>query len=230
LQTTLDPREIAWLAQSLEQQAPGQYGEMAAQAARDALTAAGTGQLEDRDVGVLFGVLQKYGGDDAATDLENFSSQYVYYAVIALANLPDGAGVSSLLDMLRDSEMPGGHAPVLQMLAQAALDSPKALEALKEQARMNQIPTSSWLNIASMLMGDKVEIGSAPADSGPGVRSFHLAISNQNFYTIPDRSQWPPEQVNRYIDVVNQLAAANKNPMAAAALQNALTALQARLQ
>ena len=230
LQTTLDPREISWLARSLEQQAPGQYGQMAAGAARDALAMATTGQLEGRDVGPLFGVLQQYGGPDAVADLEKFSSQYRYYATIALANMPNGTGIPALIQMVQDPDAAskGGRAPALQMLAQAALQSPDALKTLVEQARLNQIPTGTWLNIASILAGDQIMIGAAPVESG--VRSFHLASGNQNFYTIPDRTPWAPDQVNNYIARIDQLLAGNNNSMAVAALQASRAALQNRLQ
>jgi hypothetical protein len=230
LQTTLDPREISWLATSLEQQAPGQYGQMAASAAREALAMASSGQMEGRDVGPLFGVLTKYGGPEAVSELEKFAGQYRYYATIALANMPDGAGINSLIQMVQDPEAlsKGGRAPALQMLAQAALQSPAALQALADQARQGQIPTATWLNIASILTGDKMQIGTPPLESG--VRSFHLASGNQNFYTSPDRSPWTADQVNTYTAVVDKLLANNNNPTAVAALQNARTALQGRLQ
>ncbi len=231
LQTTLDPREIASLARSLEQQAPGQYGQIAANAAREALAMASTGQLEGRDVGPLFGVLQQHGGPEAVAELEKFSNPYRYYATIALANMPDGSGISALIHMVQDPDAPskGGRAPALQMLAQAAMQSPEALNVLVEQARLNQIPTATWLNIASLLAGDKIEIGTPPVESG--VRSFHLSSGNQNFYTIPDRSPWTPDQVNNYVAKIDQLlAAGNNNPMAVAALQNSRAALQSRLQ
>ena len=229
LQTTLDPREISWLATSLEQQAPGQYGQMAASAAREALAMAGNGQMEGRDVGPLFGVLTKYGGPEAVSDLERFSSQYRYYATIALANMPDGAGIPALIQMVQDPEAlsKGGRAPALQMLTQAALQSPAALQALTEQARQGQIPTATWLNIASLLSGDQMQIGVPPLESG--VRSFHLASGNQNFYTIPDRSQWSPDQVNTYTAIVDKLLANNNNPTAVTALQGARASLLARL-
>lgn len=229
LQTSLDPREIAWLAQSLEKQAPGQYGAMAAEAARTALAMAGSGQLEGRDVGPLFGVLQQYGGQEAAAELQKFSSQYRYYSTIALANLPDGAGIPALIQMVQDPDAAskGGRSAALQMLAQAALQSPDALKTLVDQAKLNQIPSSTWLNIASILSGDKMMIGTPPVESG--VRSFHLASGNQNFYTVPDQSAWPPDQVNKYNTIIGQLLDGNNNDLAKTALQNARAALQARL-
>src|SRR5205814_7367270 len=115
----LAPGGSAWLAPSLEQQAPGQYGPSAMEAAREALGMATAGKLEGRDVGPLFGLLQQYGGADAISELQGVSSQYRYYAAIALANMPDGAGISALVQMVQDPEAlsKGGRAPALQMLA-----------------------------------------------------------------------------------------------------------------
>jgi len=226
LQTTLDPKEIAWLAQSLEQGAPGQYGGIAAQAARDALAAAAAGQLEGRDVGALFGLLQKFGSAD---DLEKFSAQYRYYTTIALADMGD-AGVAKLLQMLNpESGSRGSQTAIIQALVQAALKSDEALKAISPLVQGGQIPNSLWPNIGPILCGEVMQIGTAPVESG--VRSFHLASGNQNFYTMPDRSVWAPDRVNRNISFVNQLSALNNNnPTAATALQNALACLQARLQ
>ncbi len=232
LQTTLDPREIAWLARSLEQQAPGQYAQMAATAALEALNMAGTGQqLKGVDVGPLFGVLQQYGGPGAVADLEKLSGQYGYYSTIALAKLPEGAGIPALIQMVQDPQSSKGtRAPALQMLAQAALQSPEAMTTLLDQARLNQIPTGTWLNIAAILAGDKVEIGPAPVESG--VRSSHVAMGNQSWYTIPDRSAWTPDQVNSYTAKIDQFlaAAGNNNAMVVTALQNSRANVQGRLQ
>jgi len=226
LQTTLDPKEIAWLAQSLEQQAPGQYAGIAAQAARDALAAAAAGQLEGRDVGALFGLLQKFGSAD---DLEKFSAQYRYYTTIALAGM-GSAGVPILLQMLNsDSASKGSQTAIIQALAQAAPQSEEALQALLDKMRRNEIPNSLWPNIGPILCGEIMQIGVAPVESG--VRSFHLASGNQNFFTMPDRSVWAPDRVNRNVSIVNQFSALNNNnPTAATALKSALDCLQARLQ
>jgi len=228
LQSTLDPQEIAWLAQSLEQQAPGQYADMAVQAARDALAAAEAGQLADRDVGAVFRVLQQFGGDDALADLEKYAAKYQYYSAISLGNTADG--ISSLVVMLRDPDV--AHGPILQVLAQLAGESQSAADALLDQVGHNQISDSSWKNIAQALCGETLHIGNAPDDSGG--RNFHVSGGNQSFYTIADHSQWPPDQVSRAIDISKQLAAAaaaaNSRPSAAAAMQNALACLQSRQQ
>ena len=135
-----------------------------------------------------------------------------------------------LLQMLNsDSASRGSQTAILQALAQAAPQSEEALQALLDKMRRNEIPNSLWPNIGPILCGEIMQIGVAPVESG--VRSFHLASGNQNFYTMPDRSPWPPDRVNRNVSIVNQFSALNNNnPTATTALQNALACLQARLQ
>src|SRR5439155_5900969 len=67
LRTTGDASEIAWLARSLEEQAPGQYRQEAVNAAREALEQAAKGQLAVKDVAPLFQVLQNYGDASAVS-------------------------------------------------------------------------------------------------------------------------------------------------------------------
>jgi len=103
LRSSLDPREIATLARSLDQQAPGEYRDAALQAARTALAAALAGKLPNVDVGALFSVLQQYGGAGALADFENLTGRWTYYSTIALAGLPDGAGVPALVQLSQDT-------------------------------------------------------------------------------------------------------------------------------
>src|SRR5207249_4206848 len=118
------------------------------------------------------------------------------------------------------SEM--GRAPALQMLAEKAMDSQEALDALLEQAGKNQISSTTWPTISSILCGDRMQIGIPPPEAAAALRlrTFYSSRGNQNFYLAPDKSQWPPEQINRAIEVSNQLGAANNTPAAAAAIQN----------
>jgi hypothetical protein len=47
-------------------------------------------------VGSLFQVLQTYGGENAAADLEELVAKWNYYATMALADLPAGQGIATL--------------------------------------------------------------------------------------------------------------------------------------
>ena len=184
--------------------------------------------MGERDVGAVFGVLQKFGGEDALTDLEKYSEQYQYYAVLALGNMPDGAGLSSLMTMLRDPEAASARGPVLQMLAQLSLDSPQALNMLLDQARQNQITSSTWVSISQILSGERLQMGTPPPDSD--ARTFHVATGNQNLYMLPGQSEWTPDEINRYKDVLKQLADASPNPTAATSLKTALGTWETRIK
>lgn len=238
LQSATDPREIAALANYLEGQAPGQYVQLALDATRRSLALASTGKLEGKDVGPLFGVFQQYGGAAALPDLENALSQWKYYSAITLAKLPDGAGIPALLQMAQASpEVPQSTQIVaLQVLAQVAQQYPEARTALIEQARQNQIPNATWLEIVSVLEGHTFQIGNQRPDNfpagpeAPRMKSYHLSFGNQNFYTTESTASWPPEQINERITLINELLRVSTSPIALEALQRSRTVLLSKLQ
>src|SRR3989442_7725535 len=92
--TTLfrSPSEIALLARTLEQQAPGQYRQETLNAVSEVLAMAEKDQLAGWDVGALFQVLQNYGDASTAGVLAQLQSKWNYYATMALAGLPRGEG------------------------------------------------------------------------------------------------------------------------------------------
>jgi hypothetical protein len=71
-------------------------------AVHEALGMAANKNLEGSGVGPLFEALQKFGGPSAVPDLEQATGQWKYYATMALAQLPDGAGIPSLIQMAQD--------------------------------------------------------------------------------------------------------------------------------
>lgn len=229
LQSTTDPREIALLASSLERQAPEQYREAALAAARNALAAATSGQLGGKDVGPLFNVMAQFGGANAIADLQGAAGgQWRYYATIALANLPDGAGVGALSQMLDPKNPSGGtRLAAMQVLGQMAADNPEARNALLSLAGTQTIPAGSWINIAAALGGDKFAIGAISAENNPNVRTWHLNYGNQNYYTQPQ--PLTPEQVQQRMGVIDQFLAANPGEAAVALLQQTRGRLQGRL-
>ncbi len=229
LQSTTDPREIALLASSLERQAPEQYREAALAAARNALAAAASGQLPGKDVGPLFNVMAQFGGANAIADLQGAAGgQWRYYATIALANLPDGAGVGPLAQMLDPKNPSGGsRLAAMQVLGQMAADNPEARNALLAQASTGTIPAGTWINIAASLGGDKFAIGTISAQNNPNVRTWHLNYGNQNYYSQPQ--PLTPEQVQQRIGVIDQFIAANPGEAAVSLLQQTRGRLQGRL-
>ena len=230
LQSTTDPREIALLAQNLERNAPEQYREAALAAARGAMAEASAGRLTSKDVGPLFDVLARYGGANAVGDFQQAASgQYKYYSTIALADLPDGAGVPALVQMVTDpkNQAVGSRIAALQALAQLSADHPDARNVLMEQAKQGTIPGATWINIASSLSGDKFQIGSPTTANNPNLRSWHLSYGNQNYFASP--GPLTADQVQQRLGLVEQFLTLNaNNSIAQTALQDARNKLIAR--
>jgi hypothetical protein len=230
LQTTSDPREIAWLARSLEQQAPEQYRQMAVAAANEALAMAAAGKLEGRDVAPLFEILQQLGGAQAAFDLARVTENWNYYGAITLANLADGSGVPALIQMVQDPNagVKGTRAAALQALAQISASSPEAREALFEQARLGKIPPSSWPGIAAVLGGDMFQMGK-PESISSDMKTYHLTHGNQNYFSAPSAAGWTPAQLNEQLAFINRLLYLNPPPLAVQSLQSSQATLSGLL-
>jgi HEAT repeat protein len=210
LQTTTEPREIAQIAHQLEAKAQGQYREAILHAARESLAMATVGKLGQTDTGPLFNVLTQYGGADAAPDLQKVTSPFRYYAAIGLAQLPDGAGIPALSQMLRQPNGPprSTHNAALEALAQLAPAYPEARERILEQAQLKQVPETLWPSIADSLTGAKLQIGNL-AEEGltpqSGDKTYHLAQGPQNFFSRPNSVQLAPEQVQQVSQFIDQL-------------------------
>jgi hypothetical protein len=228
LRSTADPSEIAAIAKFLEEQAPGQYRADVVSAARDTLDQAARGQVQVRDTGALFQVLQNYGDASVVADLQKTMPQWHYYSTISLAGLPDGQGVAALTQSVQETA--ANKAPntfALQMLAQMASQYPDAASALVDQAKQNQIPDRTWLKIVEGLAGDQYQLGKPPVDTvnpnfpPAGLKTYHIESGNQNFYSLPFNLYGTPDQAAQRLAVVDQLLAATQNPAAVQALQNA---------
>ncbi len=230
LRSTTLPSEIAQLAKSLEQQAPGQYRQEALSAASEVLGLAAKGQLNNWDVGPLFQMLQTYGDASSAAVMQQFQSNWKSYSMISLAGLQDGQGVGALVSEAQDPA--GGREFAYEMLAQVAALYPDAANALLEQARQNRIPDAMWRKIAIGLSGDQFQVGTPPSP-GPGAtavagqKTYHVEAGNQNFYSLPLTTLASADELAQRRALVNQLLSATSNPAAVQALQGALTALPA---
>jgi hypothetical protein len=115
------------------------------------------------------------------------------------------------------------------------LQSPDALAALAQQARQGQIPPNAWSYIASALKGDRLQFPNSAFESAPvsptlpGLKTFHLAMGNQNFYSVPYQGGWNPQLVNQFVTPVDQLLAATSDPAAVQALQETKAYLNGQL-
>jgi hypothetical protein len=213
LQQTADPLEIALLSSYLESQQPGQYRQFELTAAQEALIQAANGQVPGRDMSPLFELLQAYGDASIVPDLEKAVSRWNYYATLALAGLPDGAGIPTLIKLAEDPAISslGNGDFALRPLAQAALQYPAAAAALVDDARQNRVPDTAWPTIAAALSGSYIQYG------------------NQIFGSTSLPQNWSSEQISQRIALINQMLTVTTSPTGQQALQNALTSVTAKL-
>jgi len=214
LQTTGDPQEIGLLAKGLEQQLPpDQFRPVVLAAASESLAQALSGQWSGRNVTPLFEVLQKYGDEGVIGLLEKSSSKWGFYATLALAGMPDGAGIPALVRMVQNqaSAAAGDGDSALRPLAQAALQFSEARASLLEQAHLNQVPEKAWSGIASSLAGN------------------HIQYGNQLFGSTAPPVVWSKEQIDRRLELINEMLGATTSPTGKQALQNAQAQMLSRL-
>ena len=222
LQNTADPREIAVLAQNLEKLAPGEHRQEALEAARDALAMAASGKLEGTDVAPLFEVLRSYGDTTVVADLMQAAKQWNYYSAIALAELPDGAGIPALIEMTQDTSRTSPDA--LEMLAQMSAQYPDARTALVEQARAGKISPKMWPYLTPLLAGDLYHYQGSAFESSVLAqgkrRNSAQVLGNQYFYTAPSTKIQTPEEVTRRMALIDELEAVSSDLAAKNALQH----------
>ena len=234
LQTTADPRDLVAVARTLEQMAPDQYKDQIVSAAREVLHSAPVqGTANQTDVALLFRVLGNYGGANAVSDFQN-ASGYKYYSAIALAQLPDGAGVPSLIQMVQDNGGGGAvkNVAALEALTQSASQNADARAALLQQVKANTIMPYNWAGLTWILSGDQIHYvdssSGTPALNNSDVRTYHIASGNQNFYTAPPAGGMTADQISQQMGLIDELLGATSNPAAIQALQSAKSTLANR--
>jgi hypothetical protein len=232
---TASPKEIAALALELDQLAQGQYRDTALARSREVLAAVSTSQPANVDVAPLFEVLQHYGDASVVADLERASSQWKYYAVPALANLPNDAGLESLVKMADPTTGSGNQLIALEMLAQLAANNQVARGALDTLINNRQIPPNFWPYLSGPLAGEQYYPVDGVLTSYPTVQSWndikstHIISGNQNFYQLPSEGSLTPDGINQRLKLINDLMAATSDPAAHQTLQQVQSTLQNRM-
>jgi hypothetical protein len=232
---TTSPKEIAALAFELDQLAQGQYREKPLGRARDALATLGASNAQNVDVAPLFEVFQQYGDASIVPDLEKATGQWKYYALSALASLPDNAGLPALLTMADPSAASENRLTALEMVAQLAGTGAVARQALTAQVANKQIPANYWPYLSGPLAGDQYYPAEAMLTTYPvmpsrnDIQSTHVVSGNQNFYQLPSDVSLTPDGLNQRMALVNELIAVASDTAALQALQQAQTTLQNRM-
>ncbi len=228
LRTSALPSEVALIAGNLEQQAPGQYRAESISAINDVLALAHQGQLAGTDVAPLFQALQTMGDSGVAT-LTSLQAEWRYYSTLALAGTSEGQGVQALIRDAQDPAAGSRRDLAFEMLAQVAVKSPDAANALIEAARAGQLSDAIWRKIASGLAGDQYQLSSPTPSSGTasvsGLKTFHIESGNQNFYSVPVSAIASSEETANRRALAQQLLAIGASPAAAQAMQGAIAAL-----
>jgi hypothetical protein len=236
LTSSANPSEIAWIAQGVMAMS-GEHREATLEAARTALSRVESGEISNTDVAPLFEVLQRYGDASVASELVRASRNWNYYAVAALAQLPDGAGMPTLVEMAAGQVSGTGEAraAAIQMLAQSALDSLAAKAGFLEQAREGKLTPHSWSLIAPVLAGDQLRF-EASAYSSPSqyvnssdIRSTRIGAGNQNFYTAPVPELLSADRLKQHAAFVDELINVTTDPAGQEALQKARDMISRRL-
>jgi HEAT repeat protein len=235
LKNTADPQEIAQLAKNLEKLAPGAYQSDMLDAARQTLAQNASGNLPGSDVAPLFQVLQHYGGADVVADLEGSANQWNHYAVIALAQLPDGAGVPALIQIATGQEgsSPGTRLAALQTLSGMTSQSADARTSLLDLARQGSLSSYEWAALVPFLAGNQTvyqdsTFGNSVAGISPTqLYSTYLSSSGQSFWVAP--LAMTPGQITDQEKFIDTLAAAAKGQAGDQAFNQSKISLETRL-
>jgi len=206
LQSSPFPTDVAQIAATLQQQAPGQYDGEVLTAVRAQLVQAAADQLGNANVGPLFQLLGAAGanGTDVSADLTQYASKWPYYTAIELAALPNGTGLSPLLQMAQDN--PGaGQIAAVQALAQLAPQNSQVASALVNMVQQGQLSDAALAQLAPYLGGRANQLGSVDNPSGTPSQGLHISNGNQDFSAADLLSSLSPSQVTQRISIIDQL-------------------------
>ena len=218
LQTSGAPREIALVAQYLERLEPGQHRQDQIEAAQQVLATASARKFEAPDVVPLFEVMREYGGPAVATELEQAARQWSYYGTIALAQLPDGAGIPALINIVQDLKTVNvTREAAFQMLAQVSAQFPEARAVLLQQAQSGTISDYGWRLMTSVLAGAQVGLLNPAFENrqglaeAPGLRTISTS-DNQTYFVLA--TDLTAGQLTERTALIDELLSATSDPSA----------------
>jgi hypothetical protein len=215
LQTSALPSELLEIAKNLDQEAPGLYHNQILNAARESLAIAATNQYANVELGPAFRILQNYGAANTTADAAKNEPANFNNAII-LANMPEGQGLSALVQMAQNSgSSASGQTIATEMIAQMAGQSSKAVDALMQMAQNGQISNGTWEKLAPILGGDQFQISNPVArDSGDPNAPLDRGYTVVNGATTAD-------QINQRIALIDKfLGVVPSDSAAAASLRN----------
>jgi hypothetical protein len=231
-------QELALLAQSLEEANPGQYRDQAIAVARAQLATAiaAPANSGSPDIAPLFEVLGAYGNTDSAQDIEAAAGHWKYYAMSALAQLPEGAGVPSLIRLAEPNSPGGNRLQALQVLTELAPSNEAARDFLIAQAGSGGIPADYWSYLKQPLAGNQYFVADAvltqypPVSNWADLQTIHINAGNQTLYSIPSSASQTPEGIQRQLALIDQLSGFAQGAAAQRSLKQSRQVLELRMQ
>ncbi|HEV2327979.1 MAG TPA: hypothetical protein VGY56_04225 [Verrucomicrobiae bacterium] len=206
MNSTAVPAELLQIAQALDKQAPGQYNDEIVSNAQATLAMASAGQLgTNAEVGPAYRTLQNFGSANTTTDAAN-SDPVDFYNAVQLANMPNGQGLSSLLQMEQDST---GTSQTIatDMIAQMAGQNDDALNALAQLAQNGQISQNEWMQIAPILGGAQYQMNSSGTDYTVGNPNLTQDQINQRIEMLNTFMNFVPQGTGGYKALQQQVSA-----------------------
>ena len=231
-------QELALLAQSLEEANPGQHRDQTIAVARAQLATAiaAPASSGSPDIAPLFEVLGAYGNTDSAQDLEAAAGHWRYYAMSALAQLPEGAGVPSLIRLAEPNSPGGNRLQALQVLTELAPSNEAARDFLIAQAGSGGIPADYWSYLKQPLAGNQYFVADAvltqypPVSNWADLQTIHINAGNQTLYSIPSSASQTPEGIQRQLALIDQLSGFAQGAAAQTSLKQSRQVLELRMQ
>jgi hypothetical protein len=231
MQTSIFPTDIATLAKTLDTQAPGQYQQAILDAVHLQLSLGAMDQLGGANVLPLFQVLagEAANGANVTADLAQYSDKWSFYSAIALAGLPDNAGVPTLIQ-LAQGQIPGNQAAAAQALAELAPQNTQAMSTLVDLAKAGQLSDMVLAQLAPYLGGRQYQLGPPQDTAAGGYLTFHMANGNQDFSAYDSAGTMTQGQISQRISIIDQLLQAlpSDDTTAQSALQEQRNGLAAR--
>lgn len=223
LTETSDPAEIARVFLALEAHAPGIYSDSAMAAAIQGIESAAENIKPDsiKKIGPLFEIIQNYGNESAVPILERISSVWPTYSIVALAKLPDGAGVPSLINRINNSDNYSKSESILALglLAQASRNNVEASKILIDLAQKQQLSDQGFFKIGLALGGHELFFKSEFSDSinksdrsNEFKDSIHKAQYQYLQHTIDAANDWPEEAISQRLELIQAILATNPSP------------------
>jgi len=169
LQTSADPLEISLLTRNLEEAAPGQYRQEALDVARPESCVGRTRQAGGSGHQGSVSGLANLRDANTAAELEKLVPQWNYYATMALAGLPAGQGIPSLIKVAEDPSGldRGQYKMAVTMLGQLSGQYPDAASALWTLLEKNKSRKTRGSN-SPLVWGYSISVHqSSPGDTVP---------------------------------------------------------------